>query len=106
MPKRMPTSTLSRKSVPLSNPTTTPTGAQMPNSYKPMVTAPPAPQDPAHPNLVNPGAPAITAPGSVNGVIVPSVNSRMPVIKPLAPSNMPVFPPAGSPGGNPNVVPK
>jgi hypothetical protein len=34
------------------------------------------------------------------------VNSRMPVIKPLAPSNMPVFPPAGSPGGNPNVVPK
>jgi hypothetical protein len=80
--------------------------AQTPNAYKPMVTAPPAPQDPAHPNLVNPGAPAITPPGSINGVIVPSMNSKMPVIKPLAPSNMPVFPPPGSPGGNPNVVPK
>jgi hypothetical protein len=80
--------------------------AQNPNSYKPMVTTPPAPQDPARPNLVNPSAPAITPPGSVNGVIVPSVTSKMPVIRPLAPSNMPVFRPPGSPGGNPNVVPK
>jgi hypothetical protein len=80
--------------------------SQNPNSYKPMVTTPPALRDPAHPTLINPSAPAITPPGSVNGVIVPSMTSKMPVIKPLAPSNMPVFPPPGSPGGNPNVVPK
>jgi hypothetical protein len=36
----------------------------------------------------------------------PQTDSRMPVIDPQAQSRMPVIPPAGTPGGNPSVVPK
>ncbi len=76
--------------------------AQTVNPYKPFVTRPPAPQDPA---MINPAEPGIQ--GNSTGVIAPPPNvSRMPVIHPTTPSRMPVIAPPGSPGGNPTVIPK
>ncbi len=76
--------------------------AQTVNPYKPFVTRPPGPQDPS---VINPADPGIQ--GNSTGVIAPPPNvSRMPVIRPTTPSRMPVIPPAGTPGGNPSVVPK
>jgi hypothetical protein len=42
------------------------------------------------------------------GVLAPpkNVDPAMPVVTPRAGGNMPVIPPPGTPGGNPNVVPK
>jgi hypothetical protein len=78
--------------------------AQAVDPYKPLVTAPPGPQNPA---FNNPSAPGIQG-HMTSGVIAPPANqmSNMPVIRPTTPSNMPVIAPPGSPGGNPSVVPK
>lgn len=55
----------------------------------------------------NPGPPEIRNQSPHNGVITPPGNiSRMPVIHPTMPSNTPVIPPAGTPGGNQTVIPK
>lgn len=76
--------------------------AQQVNPYKPMVTSPPGPQNPALLNPSNPGMP-----GSTSGVIVPrSQMSNMPVIRPTVPSNMPVIVPPDTMGGKTVVVPK
>jgi hypothetical protein len=50
--------------------------------------------------------PASGAPSSSGVITPPGDISRMPVIKPHVLSRMPVIPPAGSPGGNQQVVPK
>ena len=72
------------------------------NPYLPMTTKPPGPTNPAP---VNPGDPV--ARQNPSGVIAPpATDNRMPVIHPKMPSNMPVIPPAGTPGGNPAVIPK
>jgi hypothetical protein len=76
--------------------------AQTVNPYKPFVTRPPAPQDPA---MINPAEPGIQ--GNSTGIIAPPPDvSRMPVIHPTTPSRMPVIAPPGSPGANPTVSPK
>jgi hypothetical protein len=76
--------------------------AQTVNPYKPFVTRPPAPQDPS---VINPAEPGLQ--GNSMGTITPPPNvSRMPVIHPTTPSRMPVIRPAGTPGGNPSVIPK
>ncbi len=72
------------------------------NPYLPMTTKPPGPANPAP---VDPGDPV--PPRETTGVMTPpQTDSRMPVIDPQAQSRMPVIPPAGTPGGNPSVVPK
>ena len=72
------------------------------NPYLPMTTKPPGPTNPAAPN---PGDP-ITERNPSGVIAPPATDSRMPVIHPQMPSKMPVIPPAGTPGGNPNVIPK
>ena len=72
------------------------------NPYLPMTTKPPGPANPAP---INPGDPVPER--NMTGVIAPpQIDSRMPVIHPQTPSRMLVIPPAGTPGGNPTVVPK
>ncbi len=72
------------------------------NPYLPMTTRPPGPANPAP---VDPGDPV--PPRETTGVIAPpQTDSRMPVIHPQTQSRMPVIPPAGTPSGNPSVVPK
>ncbi len=72
------------------------------NPYLPSATKPPGPLNPA------PMVPADPIPQrNRTGVITPpATDSRMPVIHPHMPSRMPVIPPAGTPGGNPGVIPK
>jgi hypothetical protein len=73
--------------------------AQIQNSYRPMVTAPPGPQDPAHFDMADPGVPAITPPSFYNGNGNTAASGvGTPSMEPLAPSAMP-FPPPGTPGG-------
>jgi hypothetical protein len=72
------------------------------NPYLPSTTKPPGPQNPAP---MAPGDPVLQR--NATGVIAPpATDSRMPVIHPQTPSRMPVIPPAGTPGGNPAVIPK
>ena len=72
------------------------------NPNLPMTTKPPGPENPAP---LNPGNPVTER--NTNGVIAPpATDSRMPVIRPQTQSRMPVIPPAGTPGGNPTVIPK
>jgi hypothetical protein len=72
------------------------------NPYLPMTTKPPGPQNPA---LLNPGDP-VTERNTTGVITPPPMGNSMPVIHPQTPSRMPVIPPAGTPGGNPNVIPK
>ena len=72
------------------------------NPYMPMTTKPPGPLNPALPNPGNPFPPQ----GRSGVIAPPAIDNRMPVIHPQAQSRMPVIPPAGTPGGNPTVVPK
>jgi hypothetical protein len=79
--------------------------AQIENSYKPLVTSPPGPQDPAHFNMGNPGAPAITPPAFSNSNESASPSSGgLPTVLPSPPA-MP-FPPPGTPGGFQSAAPK
>jgi hypothetical protein len=78
--------------------------AQIENSYKPLVTSPPGPQDPAHFNMGNPGAPAITPPAFANGNVWAPPSSAGAPTMPSAPA-MP-FPPPGTPGGFQSATPK
>jgi hypothetical protein len=79
--------------------------AQIENSYKPLVTSPPGPQDPAHFNMGNPGAPAITPPAFFNSNQPSSMSSGgSPAMVP-SPPPMP-FPPPGTPGGFQSSPPK
>jgi hypothetical protein len=72
------------------------------NPYLPSTTKPPGPQNPAP---MTPGDPVPQR--NASGVIAPpQTDPRMPIIHPQMPSRMPVIPPAGTPGGNPAVVPK
>ena len=72
------------------------------NPYMPMTTKP---SGAPNPGIVNPGDPINE--GNMNGVISPPpVDRGMPVIHPQTQSQMPVIPPAGTPGGNPTVIPK
>jgi len=77
------------------------------NPYLPMTTKPPGPANPAPLGPKDPIPDGNSIDGNTTGVITPPpVGSRMPVIQPRTPSRMPVIPPAGSPGGNPSVIPK
>ena len=72
------------------------------NPYLPMTTKPPGPQNPA---TDNPGD--LVPQRTTTGVIAPPpTDNRMPIIHPQMPSQMPVIPPAGTPGGNQTVIPK
>ena len=66
------------------------------------------PQDPARAN--KPGASDSLSKQleHSDGVIKPPrhVDPEMPVVPPSSSDKMPVIPPPGTPGGNPNVVPK
>jgi hypothetical protein len=72
------------------------------NPNLPMTTKPLGPANPAPPDPGNP-----VPQRNMTGVIAPPpVDGRMPVIHPRTTSRMPVIPPAGTPGGNPAVIPK
>jgi hypothetical protein len=79
--------------------------AQIENSYKPLVTSPPGPQDPAHFNMGNPGAPAITPPAfsNSNQSALPSNGGSLTTVP--SPPPMP-FPPPGTSGGFQSTAPK
>jgi hypothetical protein len=76
--------------------------AQTVNPFLPMTTKPKGAQNPKAFDHTDP-RPLRTTSGVIKP---PSIGSRMPVIRPTTPSRMPVIAPAGTPGGNPSVVPK